>query len=375
MINPAKFYEKLIKNDISFFTGVPDSLLKDFCSYVTVHVVEKNHIINVNEGAAIALASGYHLSTGKYALVYMQNSGFGNAINPLLSLADPDVYSIPMLLMVGWRGEPGVKDEPQHVKQGRVQIQILEALEIPYITIGESSPFSHNEIDNLISKMKHEKRPCVILISKGVFEPYSFRMQDSMRFTLMREDAIKLIINKLKENDIIVSTTGMTSRELFEYRKSLGHKYGNDFLTVGSMGYCSQIALGIALQKPDRKIFCLDGDGSVLMHMGTLAIAGVKGPANFKHIILNNGAHDSVGGQPTVGLKIKLSEIAEACGYNHTYVIEKPEDINDIFPVFRNEDGPSLMEIRVNKGAREDLGRPTTTPAENKLGFMNSLKK
>lgn len=375
MISPKDFFEILKDRGVTFFTGVPDSLLKDFCAFVTDNVSKENHIINSNEGASIALAAGYYLATGKPALVYMQNSGLGNAINPLLSLADKEVYGIPVLLLIGWRGEPGKKDEPQHIKQGRVMLKMLEAMEIPFAVINSSTKNIKENIEKSFSFIKENNCPYAIIISDGTFEEYSLKKDIVSDYPLMRESAIKIILDNLSNEDVIVSTTGKTSREVFEYRKNNNQGHQNDFLTVGSMGHCSQIALGIALKKKNKQVFVLDGDGAVIMQMGTFTIAGTDAPENFKQIILNNGAHDSVGGQPTAGFQVDFPAIAKACGYKFTSRAETEIQIKEEIGKLRLSKGPSLLEIRVNKGARKDLGRPTTTPPENKKSLMEYLSK
>lgn len=371
-IDLKNFFEILKKNGISFFTGVPDSLLKDFCSYVTDNVDEEHHIINSNEGACIALASGYHLSTGKTGLVYMQNSGLGNSVNPLMSLADSEVYSIPMILLIGWRGEPGKKDEPQHRKQGRVMLKLLDSIEIPYSLINSST----NNVDEILTSAckfaKEKNSPYAIVISEDTFEKYDLK-EVKTDFPLVREDVIKIILESLDKNDIIVSTTGKTGREICEYRENNKQSHKNDFLTIGSMGHCSQVALGIALMKKDKQVYIIDGDGSVIMHMGSLGIIGTNAPKNLKHIIINNGAHESVGGQPTVGFKIDFRKVSEACGYKNVSIAENHDAVIDEFLKLKKSSGPSLLEIRVRQGARKNLGRPTTTPVENKKEFMKFL--
>lgn len=375
MISPKRFFEILKSNGINFFTGVPDSLLKDFCAYVTDNVSKKDHIINSNEGAAIALASGHYIATGKPGLVYMQNSGLGNAINPLLSLADSEVYSIPILLVIGWRGEPGKKDEPQHLKQGKVMLDFLQAMNISYEIINNSTGNTEEIIKKAYSAMTELSCPYALIISEGTFEEYKLVKDMQSDYQFNREEVIKLILDDLSNNEIIVSTTGKTSREVFEYRKKNYQGHQNDFLTVGSMGHCSQIALGIALEKKGKQVYVLDGDGAVIMQMGSLAILGSEAPENFRHILLNNGAHDSVGGQPTAGFKTDFSAIANACGYNLSIRAETEKEIKDGLSKMKEIPGPVFLEIRVNKGARKDLGRPTSTPVENKLTLMDNLLK
>tara|TARA_B100001057_G_scaffold184276_1_gene184994 strand:+ start:7037 stop:8161 length:1125 start_codon:yes stop_codon:yes gene_type:complete len=374
MIDVKQFFNDLILNEIDFFSGVPDSLLKDLCAYITDNTSKSNHIITANEGGAISLAMGYHLATGKTPLVYMQNSGLGNTVNPLLSLADSSVYSIPMLLLVGWRGEPGTKDEPQHYKQGLISEQILDTLQIPYFILPEDYKDSQIALRKVLKKIKETSSPCALLIRKNTFKPYNLKNSLSTSFSMNREDAIKKIIKNIELDDIVIATTGKTSRELFEYRKELNQTHERDFLTVGGMGHANQIALGIALQTKDRQVYCIDGDGAVLMHLGSVGIIGDISPLNFKHIIINNGSHDSVGGQPTVGFDINFKKIFKGLNYKNSFKITNSKEFQSIFNEFKNSEGPSILEILVNKGARKDLGRPTISPSENKIDFMNFLR-
>jgi phosphonopyruvate decarboxylase len=375
MIASEDFYKILVQNGISFFSGVPDSLLKSICAFLADHVTPEFNIISANEGGAIALAAGYHLATGKVPMVYMQNSGIGNAINPLLSLIDKKVYSIPVLLLIGWRGEPGVKDEPQHIKQGEVTTTLLEAMDIPYEILPDEFSEAKVIIERSINFIKENNTPLAFVVKKELFEPYQLKMKIETNFEMNREEAVKLAVDELESDDVVVSTTGKTSRELFEYREELGQKHQNDFLTVGSMGHASQIALGIALQKPDRNIYCFDGDGAVLMHAGSLGIIGDLCPRNYKHIIFNNGAHDSVGGQPTVGHQINIPAIAKGFNYKEVFVAEDRYSLKAAMKKLKQSEGPVLLEIKINKGSRKDLGRPTSTPLENKDNFMGFLKR
>ena len=374
MINTQKFYESLNQNGVDFYAGVPDSLLKDICSYISDNAPADKHIISANEGGAVALAMGYYLATSKTPLVYMQNSGFGNTINPLLSLADPKVYSIPMLLVIGWRGEPGVKDEPQHVKQGEVSETLLKTLDIPYVIISDKTEDIDKVITGAIKKAEENNEPYAILVRKGTFKAYSLKTKIKTNFDLNREEAIIKTTELLSDSDIIVATTGKTSRELFEFRARNNQGHHRDFLTVGGMGHANQIALGISIAKPNKKVYCFDGDGAALMHTGSLGIIGDLKIENFKHIIFNNGAHDSVGGQPTIGFDIDFGKIAKSFNYTKVFRIEKINEFNEIFMNFQKEQGPCLLEIIVNKGARKDLGRPTVSPKENKINFMSFIK-
>jgi phosphonopyruvate decarboxylase len=373
MLNPERVYKLLKQQGISLFAGVPDSLLKSFCAYVSDHTTDEQHIITANEGNAIALAAGHYLGSGEPALVYMQNSGIGNAVNPLTSLTDSDVYSIPMLLMIGWRGEPGVKDEPQHLKQGRIMTQLLDVLEIPCYKVSAES----NDIDQIISKaitqMNQLKAPVVLLISKGTFETYKLKEETITNYPMGRETAIKGVVDLLTNDDLIVSTTGMASRELYEVRELMNQGHCNDFLTVGAMGHTGSIALGLAKSQKNRTIYCVDGDGSVLMHMGALGIIGKSGVKNLIHIVINNGAHDSVGGQSTVGFDIDLTKIASACGYSFVNSVDNLSDLTSAIKQANSTDGAAFIEVKVNKGARNNLGRPKSTPIENKIALMSQL--
>ena len=370
MISSKFFIDSLCSMQMDFFTGVPDSLLKNVCAYITDHFVTERNVIAANEGAAVGLAAGYYLATKKIPVVYMQNSGLGNAVNPLMSLTDKEVYNIPLLLLVGWRGEPGVKDEPQHIKQGKVTLPLLEAMGIKYAIMSQNETEFLSQLNYANFYMNETHEPFAFVIPKGTFEEYKLQQDGEVILPLKREAAVQLIASSLSKEDIIVSTTGMISRELFEYRTSAFMEHEKDFLTVGSMGHASQIALGIALEKKKCKVFCFDGDGSTLMHMGSLAIIGSLHPDNYVHVIFNNGAHDSVGGQPTVAFNIDLCKIAQACGYEAALSVSDSDSLCEALKRITYMHGPILLEVKVRKGARKDLGRPTTTPLQNKDTFM-----
>jgi len=367
MINTKEFIENLTDAGVSLFAGVPDSLLKSFCAYVTDNLGNR-HIITANEGGAIGLATGHHLATGGMACVYMQNSGQGNAVNPLASLADPDVYSIPMILLVGWRGEPGVHDEPQHIKQGKITLSLFETMGIPTYVIPDDDTWRHT-VAKACTEAIGKSAPVALIVRKGLFSEYKLETKAPDISKLPREQAIEHVLDQLQSDCMIVSTTGMISRELYETREkrsnedNLASCHNHDFLTVGSMGHASMIAMGIARAHPNRRVICLDGDGASIMQMGNMAIVGQSECANLTHIVLNNSAHDSVGGQPTVGKNINLRQIAEACGYE---VIDNLSDIH-------NGTSPAFLEIRVAKGARANLGRPKERPQNNKQLFMSTL--
>jgi phosphonopyruvate decarboxylase len=373
MLTPSFFIETLKKNNIDFFTGVPDSLLKGFCAYLKENCPEKNNIIAASEGAAVALASGYYLATQKIPVVYMQNSGMGNAVNPLLSLCDREVYNIPLILLIGWRGEPNVHDEPQHIKQGKTTLPLLNVMGIKYKILFTQENEFVRQLNEALFHIESTKEPVAFIVRKGTFDDYKLQAED-IRFSMTRETAIKTVTASISDSDIVVSTTGMISRELFEYREETGQRHERDFLTVGSMGHASQIALGIALQTGERKVYCFDGDGAILMHMGAMAITGSMKPVNYIHVVFNNGAHDSVGGQPTAGLKINLPQIALSCGYLHAFSIEDESILKKRMKEINNLSGPVFVEVKVAKGHRKNLGRPTTAPVQNKEALMNFLE-
>ena len=372
MIRPEFFIEKLRENGIDCFAGVPDSLLKNICAYITDHCDAQHNIIAANEGAAVGLAAGHYLATGQPACVYMQNSGEGNIINPIASLTDPEVYNIPVLLLIGWRGRPGVHDEPQHVKQGKVTTGLLNTMGINFDVLSKEEDKAEKQIAKAIKALQN-KEVYALVIEKDTFEDYKLQNVEVNDLTMSREEAIQTIAAALGEKDCIVSTTGMISRELFEYRAAMNQGHERDFLTVGSMGHASQIALGIAMAKSDRKVWCFDGDGAAIMHMGSMAIVANKAPNNYVHVVFNNGAHDSVGGQPTVGLKIDLPRVARGVGYKHTYSVSTKEDLLAVLKEATQVGELSLIEVKVKKGNRKDLGRPTTTPIQNKDALMSFL--
>jgi len=370
MIEVKETYEALVNSGIDMFTGVPDSLLKNICAYITDTAPREKHIIAANEGNAVGIAAGHYLATGKPALVYMQNSGLGNTVNPLLSLADEKVYSIPMVLMIGWRGEPGVHDEPQHVKQGEVTLALLDAMQIPYVILEDIK-----QIPAQVALALERKAPTAIVIRKGTFGNYKLKNARTNDNPLSREEAMKLVVDHLRDSDVIVSTTGKLSRELFEYREAKQQGHGHDFLTVGSMGHSSSIALGIALEKPQKRVFCFDGDGAFIMHTGALGIVASMKPKNFFHILFNNNAHESVGGQPTIGYELDAVTMAKASGYKQAFRATTKEEMTNALQQLEQTEGPVLLELRVKIDSRDDLGRPTTTPIENKNAFMAFLNE
>ena len=358
-----------------FYTGVPDSQLKALCNYLmdTYGIDKKHHIIAANEGNCTALAAGYHLATGKVPVVYMQNSGEGNIINPVASLLNDKVYAIPMIFIVGWRGEPGVHDEPQHIYQGEVTVKLLDDMDIKSFIISKDT--TEDELRAVMAdfrKLLENGKQVAFVVRKGALTDAP-KVEYKNDNKMIREEIIQHIVKATGE-DPIVSTTGKPSRELFETRAANGQSHKYDCLTVGSMGHTSSIALGVAINKPEQRIWCVDGDGAVLMHMGSMAVLGANAPKNVVHVVINNGAHETVGGMPTVAAKIDLVAIAKACGYPNAVCVDSFEALDRELEAAKSRNELSFIEVKCSIGARDDLGRPTTTALENKQNFMDYLK-
>ena len=358
-----------------FYTGVPDSQLKALCNYLmnTYGIDKDHHIIAANEGNCTALAAGYHLATGKVPVIYMQNSGEGNIINPVASLMNDKVYAIPAVFIVGWRGEPGIHDEPQHIYQGEVTVKLLEDMDIATFIIGKDT--TDEEVSSAMENFRSllaKGKDVAFVIRKGAIE-YDEKVEYKNDNDMVREEIIRHIAAATGE-DPIISTTGKASRELFEIREANGQSHKYDFLTVGSMGHASSIALGVAINKPDTKVWCIDGDGAALMHMGAMAVVGANAPKNLIHIVINNSAHETVGGMPTVAGNANLPVIALACGYKKAASVDSFEALDEALAEPKNSDELFFLEVKCSIGARDDLGRPTTTALENKENFMEYLK-
>ncbi len=361
--------------DSEFYAGVPDSQLKSLCNCLIDNFgISTHHIIAANEGNCVALAAGYYLATGKIPVVYMQNSGIGNIVNPVVSLLNEKVYRIPCVFIVGWRGEPGIHDEPQHIFQGEISKKLLNDIGIYTIILEKNSPIDilKKELQNMRDILQQGKSVAFLVRKDALL--YDRKVEYKNSYKLIRESVMEHILEVAKK-DIVVSTTGKTSRELFEIRKRRGEGHQSDFLTVGSMGHSSSIALGIALNQPNRKVWCIDGDGSALMHMGSMAVIGSCCPTNFVHILINNEAHETVGGMPTVSKSINWGKIAEGCGYPVFFNIDTYEQLDEQLRMIKETDKLSLVEIKCAIGSRKDLGRPTITGKENKEAFMKYLKE
>jgi phosphonopyruvate decarboxylase len=372
MIDPTQFFQLLNEHSFNFYVGVPDSLLKNLCACIEERTAKRDHIIAANEGNAVAIAAGHHLATGRTPVVYMQNSGLGNCINPLTSLTHPEVYRIPMLLLIGWRGEPGLHDEPQHLVQGRITTDQLKLLGIDFYEL-DSNSNADSILSKCVKRIKQRKSPVAILIKKKTFLCYKPKKRTPYIYNFSREQAIRQIIELSTTKDLLLSTTGKCSRELHLIRQERGETI-SDFLTVGSMGHTSSIALGVALGV-SKKVICLDGDGAALMHLGALPIVGAAAPQNFLHIILNNGAHESVGGQPTVGREINFEKLADAFNYKNCFSIEKSDELDRRWSKIYSTAGPTMLILNIDSSSKETLPRPDCSPEENKTNFMCSAKR
>lgn len=358
-----------------FFCGVPDSKLRPFCDALMTRygVDPTHHIIAANEGNACAIAAGYHLATGKIPVVYLQNSGEGNIINPLASLLHPDVYGIPVLFVIGWRGEPDLHDEPQHMVQGAVTLSLLDEFGVAHAIVDTET--DETRLADILRAWKPlfvQGKSAAFIVRKGGLVANEKRSYANDH-TLLREDALREILRH-SGNDPIVCTTGKSSREIFELREKNGESHDRDFLTVGSMGHASSIALGIALHSPQKRVWCIDGDGAVLMHMGAMAVIAAHAPKTFTHVVINNAAHESVGGLPTVAGSFTFTSIAVSLGYRYTRRVYDLEGLSSALNELDSCEGPSLLEICCKMGSRKDLGRPTISPQFSKKAFMGHVQ-
>ncbi|MGC3954894.1 MAG: phosphonopyruvate decarboxylase [Propionicimonas sp.] len=359
------FHARLDERGIDLFAGVPDSLLQDLCACIEELSPPEKNIITANEGNAVGLACGYHIATGKYAAVYLQNSGLGNTVNPLLSLAHPQVYGVPMLLIIGWRGEPGVKDEPQHVAQGRLTLPTLDTLEVPYQVLDPEQ--WEAQLDRAVEQLRTTSAPVALVVRKGAFSKHAPAPRPTT-LPLTREAALEVVLGEIGPEAFVVSTTGKTSREVFEIRERRGEGHSHDFLTVGGMGHAASIAAGVCLGT-EQNVYCIDGDGGFLMHLGSIPVIAQRVRPNFRYLMINNGAHESVGGQPTVAFDIDTAAVLTAAGFERVEVVrdeaELPAAVQRLAATPR-----SALVVEVAQGSRPDLGRPTIAPAANKADMM-----
>jgi phosphonopyruvate decarboxylase len=375
MISAKGFVKQFVKNGVTRFTGVPDSVLKPLCNYLSSNSGSFENTIVANEGSAIAVATGHFLSTGRPSLVYFQNSGLGNALNPLVSLTHPNVYGIPAILLIGWRGEPGVKDEPQHIEQGSITPRILESLGIPWFVLPTDDTSLPSFLSKVFESMRLAGGPVAILARPATFNDLEINECATTGFEFTREKAISAVVDSLPSRSVVVCTTGMASRELYEHRMATSGEINRDFLMVGAMGHASSVAHAIASIKRDLLVCCIDGDGALLMHMGAVAVIGMSKTSNLVHVLINNAAHDSVGGQPIAAENLDMLELALACGYRKAIRVNSAQEIERLLESKLLNDGPTFIDVKVSKGSRKDLGRPKTSPKQNKENFIKYMKK
>ena len=377
MIDLEKFHECLQQAGIDFMTGVPDTLLNDFCLYAEKKLPRERNVIAANEGNAVALAAGYHLATGNIPLVYMQNSGLGNTVNPLLSLTQQDVYAIPMVLLIGWRGEPGIKDHAQHKKQGEITPALLESMDIPCRVLNDDTKNAFRSAEWAVQTAQKISGPTALLVRKGVLAKKKKEIGDfpDNQYSMRRENAIECVLQSIPEDSICIATTGRATRELYDLRSISGAPHNLDFLNVGAMGHASSIATGIALAEKNRLVVCFDGDAAAIMHLGSMTTAGNLKLSNFLHVVLNNGAHESVGGQPSAGFKVDLTTMADGAGYKTVGKAVETEQtlhsaVNRLLPI----EGPAFIDVHIRKGVRSDLPPLKISHIDLKNALMNSLK-
>ncbi len=381
-IAAAHFVDQLAALGVRFVAGVPDTILCELAGRLGAPDSPLRHLVACNEGAAVAAAIGHHLASGAVAAVYLQNSGLGHAANPLASLAAPEVCSIPLLLLVGWRGELAddgtqLADEPQHRLQGRLTPAQLDLLGIAHETLGPADSDPAAALRRLLRLALRRQRPVALLLRRGTFAPAPAGSVGPPLAAgapqMSREQAIEACLRALPAGAATVATTGMASRELFDLRRRRGEPHDLDFLVVGAMGHASHVALGLCCADPGRPVLCLDGDGAALMHLGALAsCAGARG---LLHVVLNNGAHESVGCQPTSAPALRLAALARACGYARVATVRSAASLEAAVRDFLEGGQSGFIEAVCRVGHRADLGRPALAPREAARQFMRALRR
>ena len=355
MKNSIKLGSLFFKNNITFCTGVPDSLLKPFLKNIK-KVGKFKHIQAVNEGNAVSLAAGWQTVSNKVPLVYMQNSGLGNAINPLISLTHSKVYSIPLVLLIGWRGEPNKHDEPQHIEMGKITLDILKLLNIKTIILGKK--FSSHKVNELINYSIKNKKVVAFLVKKEFFNNEGIKEKNNLNSNnILRYNFLETLVDEIEINTRIISSTGYTSRELDEIRKRKINSKGKDFYMVGAMGHTSIFSLGVA-EATKKKIICIDGDGSMLMHFGSLFTIGQMKKTNLKYILLNNNCHESVGSQKTNINNVNINIISKGLGFQNYTKISNKKNMRILTKKFLNSKKSNFLEVRIKNISIENLGRP-----------------
>ena len=360
MINPGVFIDWLVDSGITRYVGVPDSLLKSLALTIDLHPRVQHHVIAANEGAAVGFAVGTYLESAQPAAVYLQNSGLGNAVNPLTALAHREVYGTPMVVIIGWRGEPGKPDEPQHLVQGRITRELLDVIDVPFVVLGHGEKASQDQVSGLFESMYNSPGPVAIVVPAGTFDAAQAEESPNAELTMTREEALSEVLSAIPQGHRIIATTGMLGRELWELRKKNGQSTENDFLVVGGMGHANAIAHGVATANPDTTVWCLDGDGSLIMHLGSLAVIAQHQPHNLKHVLFNNYSHDSVGGQETAAGCIDFEGLCRSLQYGWVGSAKNYDEVSGLIHKLSQTKSPALVELKIRKGARADLGRPPT---------------
>lgn len=373
MVNQEQLFKALEGMGVNFFTGVPDSLLNDFCLYLVKNIPDGQHVMAANEGNAVAIAAGHYMATGDIPVVYMQNSGIGNATNPLLSLTHDCVYGIPMILVIGWRGDPAINDHAQHKKQGELTPVLMDDMDIPYEILDDENTVIQ-KFEWAVGKAKEISAP-VALIAKKAILTEKVKKQEYAESPLMnREEAVSAVVDILGKDVIYLGTTGRATREVHEQLKAHGIGDGHEFQNVGSMGHVSSVGLGIALAKPKQKVVVFDGDAAAVMHLGALATNCRYKAGNMIHIVLNNGVNESVGGQPSAGYVVNLTDIAAACGYRTPgHAIETKEELQQIVREQKDGDMPLFIDVHVRQGIRKDMPKLNIDHKAQKTALMENL--
>lgn len=373
MVNQQYLFESLKKMGIDFYTGVPDSLLNNFCLYMVQNIPDGQHVMAANEGNAVAIAAGHYMATGKIPIVYMQNSGIGNATNPLLSLTHDCVYGIPMILVIGWRGDPAINDHAQHKKQGELTPVLMKDMDIPYEILDDENTVIQ-KFEWAVSKTKEISSPVALIAKKAILTEKVKKQEYPESGLMNREEAVSAVVDVLGEDAIYLGTTGRATREVHEQLKIHGVSEGHEFQNVGSMGHVSSVGLGIALAKPEQKVVVFDGDAATVMHMGALATNCRYKAGNMIHIVLNNGVNESVGGQPSAGYLVDLTKIAAACGYKTSvHAVTRKEELQTLVREHKNDGMPLFIDVHVRQGIRSDMPKLIIDHKAQKKALMANL--
>ena len=365
-MKPGIFVTTLEDAGFSPFMGIPCSVLKPLLDYIADGNCSTRNYLCSSEGDAMGLAAGFSLS-GKLPVVYMQNDGYGNAINPLSSLLL--LYKLPVLLLISWRGEPGAKDAPQHAVMGSVILSLLDTFEIPYIVLDNEERNLKDSVTRAKNHCMAESKPFAFVIRKGYFDRYNASISQSNTMLNRRLEYIRLLSAKLQPNDVLLGTTGFAGREMYQI---VTHK--GKFYMMGSMGCLASLGLAIALEQPDKRIILLDGDGAILMKMGALATVGYHRPSNLIHICFDNRSYESTGGQPTLSTTVDLRAVAKACGYTTVHNIKTTGEFEAMWNNEAKYPKPHFLHIEINPGTEEELARPSISPEEMRDCFRAFLQ-